>query len=310
MDLLPQHDRYDFVPLPERPDYSWPDGKRLAFMVTTNVEWFAFNAGLGHDPAKTNEPQTHRNYSWRDYGNRVGIWRLFDLLDELALPAAHNTNSLVYRYAPQITDAIRRRGDEIVAHGRTNAENLRGLWLPDEERVIREVTDTICSHEGKPPRGWMGAGAYETSHTPDMLSALGYRYLMDWPMDDQPVWMRTKSGPLLSVPYPIETDDAQSIIHRKYTGRDFCDLIVLQFDEMIRQCERHPLVMNVSVHPYIFGHPYQINLLRKALKHCRDHAQADRVWWTRPGECADFCWDLPAEIIPGKDPRPDWMTRR
>ena len=89
--------RYDFVPLVERKDYSWPGGKRLAFVVTTNVEWFAFGAGLGHDPAKTGEPQTHRNYAWRDYGNRIGIWRLLDLFDELKLPAAHNTNTLRLR---------------------------------------------------------------------------------------------------------------------------------------------------------------------------------------------------------------------
>ena len=127
--LLPQHSRYDYVPLTERKDYSWPQGKRLAFALTTNIEWFAFGAGLGHDPAKTGEPQTHRNYSWRDYGNRIGVWRLFDLYDELKLPAAHNANSLLYDYAPQIMDAIRKRGDEVVGHGRTNAENLRGLCL-------------------------------------------------------------------------------------------------------------------------------------------------------------------------------------
>src|SRR5439155_1163421 len=145
--LLPQHGRYAFVPLPERRDYSWPGGKRLAFLLTTNVEWFAYGAGLGHDPAKTGEPQTHRNYSWRDYGNRIGVWRLLDLFDDLKLPAAHNTNSLLYDYAPQIMAAIRKRGDEVVAHGRTNAENLRGLWQPDEERILREVTETITRHE-------------------------------------------------------------------------------------------------------------------------------------------------------------------
>jgi hypothetical protein len=192
--LLPRHDRYDFVSLNERRDYCWPDGKRLAFLVTTNIEWFAFGAGLGNDPAKPGEPQTHRNYSWRDYGNRIGIWRLFDLLDELALPAGHCTNSLMYEYAPQITDAIRKRGDEVIAHGRSNAENLRGLWQPDEARILREVTVAIARHEGRAPAGWFGAGAYETAATPDLLQELGYRYLMDWPMDDQPVWMRTR-GP-------------------------------------------------------------------------------------------------------------------
>jgi hypothetical protein len=197
--LLPQHSRYDFVPLPERRDYSWPNGKRLAFVLTTNVEWFAFGAGLGHDPAKQGEPQTHRNYAWRDYGNRIGVWRLLELFDELELPAAHNANSLLYEHAPQVMAAIRRRGDEVVAHGRTNAENLRGLWQPDEERILREVTETIARHEGAPPAGWMGSGAYETAHTLDLLKELGYRYVMDWPMDDQPVWMKTRRGRILSV---------------------------------------------------------------------------------------------------------------
>ncbi len=289
MKLLPQHSRYDYRPLPERRDYGWPEGRRLAFTVTTNIEWFAFGAGLGNDPAKAGEPQTHRNYSWRDYGNRIGIWRLFDLLDELKLPAGHCTNSLIYHYAPQITDAIRRRGDELIAHGRSNAENLRGMWEPDEERILREVTDTIAQHEGRPPTGWFGAGAYETRHTPDLLKELGYRYLMDWPMDDQPVWMQTRSGPILSVPYPIETDDAQGIIHRRHTAGNFADMVVDQFDEMLEQAERHPLVMNVSVHPYVFGEPFRLRRLRSALAHC---AKNQCVWRCRPGDIADHCYSL------------------
>jgi allantoinase len=297
--LVPQHDRYDYVPLPERKDYSWPDGRRLAFVITTNIEWFAFGAGLGHDPAKTGEAQTHRNYSWRDYGNRIGVWRFFDLFDDLELPVAHNCNTLLYRYAPQIMAAIRKRGDEVVAHGRTNAENLRGLWEADEERLLREVTDTIARHEGQPPQGWMGAGAYETGRTPDLLKELGYRYLMDWPMDDQPMWMRTRTGPILSVPYPIELNDSQVVIHRKQDAADFCDMLVEQFDEMIEQSARHPLVMNVSIHPYVFGQPFRLRMLRRALKHCVGHPAKEQAWWTRPREIADYCYGLPPGIIPG-----------
>jgi allantoinase len=297
--LLPQHNRYDFIPLPERRDYSWPQGKRLAFVITTNVEWFAFGAGLGHDPAKPGEPQTHRNYSWRDYGNRVGVWRLFDLFDELKLPIAHNTNSLLYDYAPQIMAAMRKRGDEVVAHGRTNAENLRGLWQPDEERILREVNETIARHEGEPPDGWMGSGAYETANTPDLLKELGYRYLMDWPMDDQPVWLKTRSGPLLSIPYPIELNDSQHVVHRRSGAAEFADMIVDQFDEMIEQCERHPLVMNVSVHPYVFGQPFRLRRLRAALRHCIAHPKAPAVWFTRPRDIARFCERLEPGIIPG-----------
>ena len=297
--LLPKHNRYDFIPLPERRDYHWPGQKRLAFAITTNVECFAFGAGLGHDPAKTGEPQTHRNYSWRDYGNRIGIWRLLALFDELKLPAAHNVNSLVYDYAPQVMDALRVRGDELVAHGRTNAENLRGLWEADEERIIGEVVAKFISHEGKAPAGWMGPGAYETAHTPDLLKEAGFSYLMDWPMDDQPIWLRTRAGPLLSIPYPIELNDSQIIIHRKQDGREFCDMIVDQFDEMIEQCVAHPLVMNISVHPNIFGQPFRLRNLRLALQHCLQHPHFDRVWLARPGEIAQHCLTLPPGTIPG-----------
>lgn len=297
--LLPKHNRYDFIPLTERIDYSWPGQKRLALVLTTNVECFAFGAGLGHDPAKTGEPQTHRNYSWRDYGNRIGIWRFFDLFDELKLPVAHNVNSLVYDYAPQVMDAIRKRGDEIVAHGRTNAENLRGMWEADEERIIGEVVAKFTHHEGKAPAGWMGPGAYETAHTPDLLKEAGFKYLMDWPLDDQPVWLRTRSGPLLSVPYPIELNDSQVVTHRKQDGREFCDMVVDQFDEMIEQCQRHPLVMNVSIHPNIFGQPFRLRNLRLALQHCLNHPHKDRVWLAQPGQVADYCLSLPPGLIPG-----------
>lgn len=297
---LPRHARYDYSPITERKDYSWPGGKRLAFCVTTNVECFAFGKGRGHDNAKLGEPQTHRNYAWRDYGNRVGIWRFFDLFDELKLPAAHNTNSLLYDYAPQIFDAIRRRNDEIVAHGRTNGENLQDFrWEADEARVIREVTDTFAKNEGKAPPGWMGAGTYENSTTPDLLKEAGYKYFMDWPCDDQPIWMRTRSGPLLSVPYPVEVNDSPAVIHRQHSAREFCDMIVDQFDWMIGECARRPLVCNISIHPYVFGQPFRMQPLLAAFKHCVEHKLRDRVWFCRPCDIADYCYTLPPGTIPG-----------
>jgi hypothetical protein len=145
----------------------------------------------------------------------------------------------------------------------------------------------------------MGSGAYETSHTPDLLKEIGYSYLMDWPMDDQPVWMRTKHGSLLSIPYPIELNDSQHVIHRKGDASSFCDMIVQQFDEMAEQSERHPLVMNVSIHPYVFGQPFRLRMLRQALRHCIEHPLADRVWWVRPCDIANYCMGLPAGTIPG-----------
>jgi allantoinase len=298
--MLTRHARYDYSPLIKRKDYSWSGGKRLAFCMTTNIECFAFGKGRGMDPAKHAEPQNHRNYAWRDYGNRIGVWRLFDLFDDLKIPVAHNTNSLLYDHAPDIFEAIRRRGDEIVSHGRTNAENLKDfMWEADEARVIAEVTETFKRHEGKPPKGWMGPGAAENTTTPDLLKEAGYTYIMDWPADDQPFWMKTRSGKLLAVPYPVELNDAQMAIHRAHTPREFCDMMIDQFEEMIEQSARHPLVMNISVHPFIFGQPYRLRPFRQALEHCMKHKKRNDVWFCQPGQVADYCYELPFGTLPG-----------
>ena len=299
---LPKQDRYDYSPIGERKDYSWPGGKRLAFCMTTNIEVYAYRRGLGFDAAKKGEPQQQRNYAWRDYGNRVGIWRMFDMFEEFKLPVAHNINSLLYEYHPQITDRIRARGDEVVGHGRTNAEHQHQLWELDEKRLIEDATAQIARHEGRPPKGWMGPGAAESNITPDLLKEAGYTYVMDWPADDQPFWLRTRSGPILSVPYPAELNDTGVIIHREGSAADFADMIVDSFDEMIEQCVAQPLVLTISLHPFVMGVPFRLPYLRKAIKHCVEHAKRDRVWWTKPGDIADFCYALPPGIIPGDGP--------
>jgi allantoinase len=297
--MLPKHGRFNFSPINERPDYSWPHEKRLAVCIVTNLEVYAYRKGTGWDPAKTGEPQNQRNFSWREYGNRVGIWRLFDLFDELKLPAAHNVNSLLYEEHSKILDCVRERGDEIIAHGRTNAERQGDLWEPDERRLIEEVTETIAKHEGQKPKGWMGPAASESHVTPDLLKEAGYKYLLDWPADDQPFVLKTRSGPLLSIPYPAELNDSASIIHRKDNAHDFTQMIKDQFNEMIEQCSNQPLVMTISLHAFVMGQPFRIGLLRDALKYCLSHPKADRAWWTRPGEIYDHCFNLPAKTIPG-----------
>jgi len=194
---LPGHSRYAYSPIVERKDYSWPGGKRLAFYVALNIEHFAFGAGLGMDPVRSGQ-QTTRNFAWRDYGNRIGNWRLFEILDELKLPATILLNSSVCYHYPQIVEKIKARGDDVLGHGRTNAELLRGMWEHDEARAIQECTEVIEKHVGVRPTGWMGPGALESNLTPDLLKEAGYTHLLDWPVDDQPIWMQTRAGPLLS----------------------------------------------------------------------------------------------------------------
>ena len=302
--ILPSHQRYEFSLIDDRPDYSWPGGKRLAFYVCTNLEHFAFKAGDGAlDNAAINPRQTHRNYAWRDYGLRVGLSYMLDTFDELGIPAAHNTNSALYQHRPRIFERIRARGDEIVAHGRTNSEHHDHMWEDDEARVIREVTQEIARHEGKPPAGWMGPGLSESNVTPDLLKEAGYKYAMHWPCDDQPIWMSTRAGPLLSVPYSIEINDGPVIARRQHSAREFADMIVDHFDEMLRHCDKRPLVCSVVLHPFITGQPFRLRALRQALEHCVNHKQKDKVWYTQPGRIADFCYTLEAGIVPGSKPQ-------
>ncbi len=296
---LSTHDRYDYSPITERPDYSWPDGKRLAFFFALNIEHFAFGEGRGHSPTAEAPHPDQRNYAWRDYGLRVGIWRIFDMLDELGLPACHLLNSTIIDYAPQIIDRIRERGDEIVGHGRTNTEVQGEFDEAGEAALIGEVRDSVTEAFDRRPDGWMGPWISESLVTPDLLKEAGYSYIMDWPCDDQPFWMRTRAGPILSVPYPIEINDSPAMLNRRHTPDDFERMAIDQFDQMLADSEKQPLVCGLSTHTFVVGQPFRLPYLRRALEHIVNHPDADKVWFTSPGEIARHAAGLAPGIVPG-----------
>lgn len=297
--MLPRHGRYPYSYLDDRPDYSWPDGKRLAFYVATNLECFAFRAGLKAVGENAGGKPTQRDYARQDYGLRVGIAYLLHMFDELGIQVCHNINSALYADHARIFEHIRKRGDEIVAHGRTSSERQDEMWEADEARLIREVTETIQQHEGRPPAGWMGPWRAESNVTPDLLQESGYRYLMDWPCDDQPFWMNTRCGRILSVPYPLEMSDGTAIARNAHNAHEFADMIVDHFEEMLGQAEKRPLVCGIALHPFVIGQPFRLRLLRQALKHCIAHARREQVWYTVPGKIADCCYALPEHLLPG-----------
>jgi allantoinase len=294
---LPTHGRYEYVPIAKRPVYDWPEGKRLAVFFCSNIEHFAYRAGLGVDPSGFERSQSQVNFAWRDYGNRVGIWYYFDLLDEFGLPGAHNVNSAALEACSEIVERINGRGDEFVGHGRTNGERQDGLWEDDEARLIAEATDTIARLSGAKPEGWLGPGLAESRVTPDLLKEAGYRYVMDWPVDDQPIWMKTRAGPILSVPYPTELNDLPAMLTRHHTARQFAEMITDQFDEMLEQSKKYPLVFSVALHPFIIGQPHRLRAFRGALRHIM--ARRDELWLTTPGDIARYCAALPPGTIPG-----------
>jgi len=295
---LPSHGRYDYVPIAGRPVYDWPNGTRLAVYLGLNLEHFAFGEGLGAELAPGGPPPDILNFAWRDYGNRVGAWRMRDLFDAVEMPASVLVNSAMYDYAPSLVAAFRARGDEIVGHGRSNSERQGVLDDAAERALIDEATARLTKEEGRSPRGWLGPWISESRVTPDLLAEAGYTYLLDWCMDDQPVWMRARGGKrILAVPYQQEINDIPAIVGRKVGGAEFADMIVDTFDEMLDQAAAAPLVMGVALHAYLVGQPHRLRHLRRALKHIV--SRRERIWITTAGAIADHCKSLPAGIVPG-----------
>ena len=269
---LRTHDRYGYVPLRGRADYTWPSGRRLAVYFALNLEHFAYGEGLGAELAPGGPHPDILNFAWRDYGNRVGAWYMLDAFDALRLPMAALVNSAMYDYAPELVAACRARGDEIVGHGRTNAERQGHLDEAAERALIGEATARLAEAEGRPPEGWLGPWISHSHLTPDLLAEAGYRYLLDWCMDDQPVWFRCRGGKrILAVPYPQEVNDIPQIVGRKVGGEAFADIIVDQFDEMLELSAERPLVMGVALHAYLVGQPHRLRHLKRALRHIAKH---------------------------------------
>ncbi len=295
--MLKSHGRYDYSAITRRPDYTWPGGKRLAVHLCLNVEHFAFGEGLGNDYAVPHPAPNQRAFAWRDYGNRVGAWRLLELAQAYDLPYGLLVNTELYDYCPEMIAAFRARGDEIVGHGRTNSERQVDMSLEQERACIQEVAARISQCEGKAPAGWLGPYISQTVHTPDLLRAAGFRYMMDWSLDDQPVWFRTAHGPILSVPYSHDLNDSLECVSRRTPSQLFCENLIDQFDEMLEESQRRPLVMPIVLHSFILGQPYRLRQFRRVIEHIL--RARDRIWLTRPGDIAAHIESLPAGTVPG-----------
>jgi peptidoglycan/xylan/chitin deacetylase (PgdA/CDA1 family) len=282
--LLPHHARFDYAPITRRPAYRWPNGAGLAVYLGFNVEHFAFGEGLGANIGPASPQPDVLNYAWREYGNRVGAWRCLELFEQLGMPAAALINTALYDHCPELIQAFVQRGDEIVGHGHTNAERQTMFDEDGERALLADCRDRILKESGVAPRGWLSPWISESRFTPDLLAETGYDYTLNWCHDDQPHRMRTRNGgSLWTVPYPQELNDVPMIVARQMDAKDFAAMIVDNFDEMLDQSARQPLVMGIALHPYIVGQPYRLRHLRGALQHIAAARDAGRVWMTTPG---------------------------
>lgn len=293
---LPGHGRFGYQPITRRPDWHWPNGARLAVYLGFNLEHFAFGEGLGACLAPAAPQPDVLNFSWREYGNRVGAWRCLELFGALGLPAAAIINTALYDHCPELVAACVARGDELVAHGHTNSERQGAFSESAERELLAACHARIARESGTAPTGWLSPWISESPATPDLLAETGYRYTLNWCHDDQPVAMRTRSGaPLWSVPYPQELNDIPMIVARLMDAKAFADMVIDNFDEMLLQSRAQPLVMGLALHPYIVGQPYRLRHLRRALERLARARDEGTVWFTTPGEISAHMARLAAE---------------
>jgi peptidoglycan/xylan/chitin deacetylase (PgdA/CDA1 family) len=270
---------YDYTALPTRPAGRWPNGARLAVIVCVGVESYRFGDGLTEDVLSGIAAPDLVNTAWRDYGNRVGVFRIFDTLAALGIPPTVLLNTDVYDEAPDVLTAARAAGAEIVGHGVSNSDSLSTMTPDAERRYLTEVAEVIGHHEGVAPGGWSSPWLTQTADTLNLLVETGYRYLLDLRVDDQPVWLRTAAGPLLAIPYNAEINDSSTMIGKDVPAGVFAEMITDEFAELLATADKRPIVMSVVLHSFITGVPFRLRAVRRALQQI---AGTDGVWFTTP----------------------------
>jgi allantoinase len=215
------------------------------------------------------------NWAWHEYGNRVGFWRMLEVLDRHKIRAVLAVNgSAIARYDP-IARAALDRGWEFIGHGFTQ-RNMQ--TVADERDDIRKTAGAIRAFTGRRPRGWLGPGLTETWETPDVLVEEGYDYVCDWVLDDEPVLLKTRTKPIVGIPYTQECNDVAMMLIQHHKASEYYDRAVDQFEQLYDDAAGSARIMALVVHPYIMGAPHRLKYFRNALTRIREYP--DVLFWT------------------------------
>jgi peptidoglycan/xylan/chitin deacetylase (PgdA/CDA1 family) len=281
---------FKYIPLPERPRLVWPDGARVALWIAPNIEWFALDSNLpGRNneriaPDKVYQPEV-RSWSVRDYGNRIGVWRVFEVMAKHGVRGTAPLNSQICDVHPQIVETAMRAGWEMMGHNQTNS--VRCVDVPrDQERAeIKATLDRIGRMTGKRPVGWLGAGTAETWDTLDHLVAEDCRYVGDWTNDEQPYVMTVNGKQIVSIPYTSEINDVTCYFTHKLPPDEYEKALRRHFDVLYRDGATTGRVLGIPIHPFITGTPQRIDAFDRALDYMLSHAG---VWPATASEIVDY----------------------
>ena len=280
-------DRVDYSPIIDRPVIKWPNGARIALWISPNVEHYEYMPD--YDGNRNPWPRTPypdvQQYSYRDYGNRVGFWRMLEPLDKYNIKCCVSLNMAVLEQFPEIAEAMVQRDWDFMSHGIYNTRFLNTYSEDQEREFYRDCIDTLRRHTGKQLKGMLGPAISATVATPDLMAEAGLIYHTDWVHDDQPVPIKVKSGKLISVPDSIELNDSSVLRDNHYEGDYFARICKDQFDRLYEEGAESGRVMCIAMHPFLIGQPHRIKYLDDILSYIMGH---DRVWQTTADEIAEY----------------------
>ncbi len=275
------NDLYDYSPITERGGVEWPDGKKLAFYIGLNIEHFHVDQlAMGAIASTPPDPMT---YGKRDYGNRVGIWRMMELFDEVGLRASAITNSEVCEHYPQIIEAGVARNWCWVGHGLNNSMMHTGYSEEEESEVLDTIVESFAAVVPNGPKGWLGPGLTETFNTPRLLRERGFTYLLDWCADDVPFHLNIPG--MVSVPYSLSVNDISMFESTTFSASSYAEMVLDQFEVLLSEGGR---VMALPIHPFVIAQPYRFKHFARAIREITSHPD---VWVTTAEDIANHFID-------------------
>ncbi|MEM1089077.1 MAG: polysaccharide deacetylase [Pseudomonadota bacterium] len=292
--------QYPYSPIAQRGPLKFPDGARVALILTFNLEtwdltkdtdraYYAGGPAILPDVLPGRVPD-YPNYTWREYGQRVGIWRLYDVFDELGVKASCTTNAVTFERRRPMVEACLERGWELLAHNYEQGELLTDFsGDPDREaEVIGRTLEIYQRNVGRPAKGWLSSSLRGTLATPGILAANGLEFYCDLMNDDQPYMIDTENGPLVGVPYSNEINDFTLLTRRGHTTDEYRDILIEELTQLHREGETSSRLMNVGLHPHVSGRGYRVRALREFLAFAKG---LDGVWWPTREELAAWYRD-------------------
>lgn len=301
--------KYPYVPLPKRAPLKWPNGKRVAVIVTFNLEtwdlvkdydkpYYAGGPAILPNTLPGNVAD-YPNYTWREYGQRVGIWRMFDTMDKYDVKPSCTVNAVTFERRAEMADAAIERGCELLAHNYEQGELLSDYALqPDKERDV--VLRTLKAYEeyvGKKAKGWLSSSLRGTLNTPSILAAEGCQFYCDLMNDDQPYMIQTENGPIVGIPYSNEINDFTLVTRRGHTTDEVSSILREELSVLYEEGAETGRIMNVGLHPHVSGRAYRARALAEFLEYA---TSLEDVWWATREEIAAWYKDNHAEHFAGQ----------